>query len=146
MNNNIELVLKNNLEILKKSRDILNDSFDVCKRIHNPETFDELESVEAFTARFARTVDILTNKVLKSYLIYLGEDIKTFIDSANFLEKIGILESADDIMLMKRMRNEISHDYTEDELNEIFVFVFKQTPKLFEIIDRIEKEIEKYID
>jgi len=60
-------------------------------------TPSQLESVEAFCSRFARTVDLLVNKVLRSLdrveLLSPG----TLIDVANRAEKRGFTAHASDL-------------------------------------------------
>ena len=106
-------ILRVSLEELKQARVHLDFSFQQirglsCDLTHLTE--EELESVEAFCSRFARTVDLLVNKVLRSLdrveLVAQG----TLIDVVNRAEKRGFIESAEDLREMKDIRNVIAHD------------------------------------
>lgn len=98
----------------------------------NLEGVDEhhLESIEAFSSRFARTVDLLVNKVLRSLdraeLLSQG----TLLDVVNRAEKRGLIARAADLREMKDVRNIISHDYAGTKMAEIFVYCREQKPVL----------------
>ena len=127
---------------LEKGLEVLFYSYEKCKVIndnkkeYNP---DELEAFEAFSARFARGSDILTQKVVKSLLKILQEDAQTFIDTANFLEKSGILEKAEDLFNIRELRNQIAHDYVAEDINSLFEDVLLYTPKLRDVADSLKK-------
>lgn len=104
-------------------------------------TIDELEKFEALTARFARTSDILTQKVFKTLFALLHETPKTFIDAANLAEKIEIIEKADDILNIRELRNQIAHEYITDDLKTVFAEVLQYTPLLEKIIHKTKRYI-----
>ncbi len=97
--------LDNNLALLDKSLEVLNHSFVRCSAIGEKEDYDlkEQESFEALTSRFARASDICTQKALKSFFAVLQENARTIIDSANLLEKLEIIEVADDILNIREL-------------------------------------------
>ena len=135
--------LNENFEALEKSLDVLNYSFRKCKSLGEKEEYEqeEQESFEALTSRFARTSDILTQKVFKSLFALLQENVKTIIDSANILEKLGIVENADDILNIRELRNQIAHEYVEADLNSLFMDVMRYVPALETVIDSLKKYI-----
>lgn len=134
--------LKNNLKRLEQSLSALLYSWEKCSKIglekgnHEQE---EQEAFEALTSRFARTSDILTQKVARTIFTLLQEDIKTFIDAANFLEKLDIVQNADDILTIRELRNQIAHEYVEDSLTDLFRDILKYTPMLRNIIESIKE-------
>lgn len=132
--------LRDNLDLLKNSVNSLDYSYSKCLKIglKSEYNIDELESFEALTARFARTADILTQKVLKSLILLLQEQINTFIDSANFLEKIRIIDSADEIINIRMIRNEIAHEYKLKDITLLFNDVLGSIPLLKAIIERTQ--------
>jgi len=101
-------------------------------------TPNQLESVEAFSSRFARTVDLLINKVLRSLdrveLLSAG----TLIDVVNRAEKRGLATQATDLREMKDVRNLIAHDYAGAKAAEIFAYCRQQKSTLDAICDRVE--------
>jgi uncharacterized protein with HEPN domain len=111
-----------------------------CEAIGEKEEYDleEQESFEALTSRFARTSDILTQKVFKTLFILLQENIKTIIDAANLLEKLEILEKADNLLNIRELRNQIAHEYVESELKGLFFDVLRYVPELKKIIVNVK--------
>ena len=83
-------------------------------------TLDELDHFEALSARFARTSDLYTQKLLKSLFMVLGEDVISFLDKARLAEKLGVIEEAEDLVAIRDLRNTIAHEYTVANLNEVF--------------------------
>lgn len=126
---------------LEKALSVLLYSFEKCEIIKSKNEFspDDLEVFEALSARFARASDILTQKAIKSMLILLQVDIQTIIDTANFFEKITILENAEDLINIRELRNQIAHDYVAEDLNTLFKDVLRYTPKLRNIADSLKK-------
>jgi hypothetical protein len=128
------------LTILDKSLVALEYSYDKCNAIGEKEDYDleQQESFEALTSRFARTSDILTQKVFKSLFILLQEDMKTFIDMANFLEKLEIVDKADDLLNIREIRNQIAHEYVEPDVKSLFRDVLHFVPQLKNIINNVK--------
>jgi uncharacterized protein with HEPN domain len=83
-------------------------------------TLDELAHFEALSARFARTSDLYTQKLLKSLFMVLGEDVVSFLDKARLAEKLGVIDEAEDLVAIRDLRNTIAHEYTVANLNEVF--------------------------
>src|SRR5690606_10782391 len=72
------------------------------------------ERVEAFVARFGRLQDTLGDKLLPAILAALGEKSGAFIDNLDRAERLGWIESVDEWMTMRKLRNQMVHDYVED--------------------------------
>jgi uncharacterized protein with HEPN domain len=132
--------LDENIVLLEKSMKALAYSHTKCEAIGEKEEYDfeEQESFEALTSRFARTSDILTQKVFKTLFILIQENIKTIIDAANLLEKLEILEKADNLLNIRELRNQIAHEYVESELKGLFFDVLRYVPELKKIIDNVK--------
>jgi hypothetical protein len=75
---------------------------------------DEAERVEAFVSRFGRLQDTLGDKLLPAYLIAEGERPGTALDRLDRAEALAILPSADDWLAMRKLRNQMVHEYIED--------------------------------
>jgi glycyl-tRNA synthetase alpha subunit len=132
--------LDENIVLLEKSMRALAYSQTKCEAIGEKEEYDfeEQESFEALTSRFARTSDILTQKVFKTLFILIQENIKTIIDAANLLEKLEILEKADNLLNIRELRNQIAHEYVESELKGLFFDVLRYVPELKKIIVNVK--------
>lgn len=133
------------LTILDKSLVALEYSYDKCNAIGEKGEYDleQQESFEALTSRFARTTDILTQKVFKSLFILLQEDMKTIIDMANFLEKLGIVDNADNLLNIREIRNQIAHEYVEPDVKSLFIDVLHYVPQLKNIINNVKAYYQK---
>ena len=85
-------------------------------------TEKQLESAEAFTGRFARSIDLLVNKVLRSLDRVELKPEGTLLDVINRAEKRGLVERAEELREMKDVRNMIAHDYAGAKAAEIFAY------------------------
>ena len=140
-------LLQESLEMLEKSLSYLIESYEKCRKIGVKDNYNsqELIEFEALTSRFARTVDILTARVIRALLRFLREEKNTLIDVANYLEKLEIIENADELLLLRDTRNLIAHEYVLENVNELFKEVLNQTPKIFDISQRLKEFVSKYI-
>jgi hypothetical protein len=100
-------------------------------------TPEELERVEAFTSRFARVVDLLTNKVLRALFRYELEPVETVLDRLHLAEKRGFVARAEDLRVLKEQRNVIAHDYAGAETAGVFAFCREHWARLDAICDRV---------
>jgi len=91
-------------------------------------TEGQLESAEAFTGRFARSVDLLVNKVLRSLDRVELKPEGTLLDVVNRAEKRGFVNRSEELREMKDVRNMIAHDYASAKAAEIFAYCREQKP------------------
>lgn len=75
---------------------------------------DLAERVEAFVGRFARLQDTIGDKLLPLLLQSLGERTGAAIDNLDRAERLGLIASAEDWMVLRRLRNQMVHEYVED--------------------------------
>ena len=129
-------LLNENFVLLEKSMAALAYSSEKCNAIGEKEEYnlEEQESFEALTSRFARTSDILTQKVFKTLFILLQENIKTIIDAANLLEKLEVVDDADNLLNIREIRNQIAHEYVDYDIKPLFFDVLRYIPELEKII------------
>ena len=83
-------------------------------------TDEEIKSIDQFLFRFSKLQDAMGQKLFRVILIFLNEDIeaKPFIDILNLMEKLHLLDSANDWKELRDDRNELAHNY-EYELDEM---------------------------
>jgi hypothetical protein len=72
------------------------------------------ERLDAFVSRFGRLQDTVGDKLLPTVLSALAETPGPAIDNLDKAEKFGLIESADVWMEMRRLRNQMVHEYIED--------------------------------
>lgn len=145
MNIQIEVLLKNNLELLIKSVDYLKYSLNNCKNtgIKDEYSMSELSEFESLSGRFSRSSDIFTQKVLKTLFIYMQEDAPFFIDRCNLAEKMELIQSAEDLFNIRQLRNQISHEYAQAEISELFEALLEYSELLLQIVAKVEQYIDK---
>jgi len=140
-------ILRENLNTLNLSANWVKHSYEQTavieqKAEYETEEFDKLENL---TSRYARTIDMLVNKVLRSIDTVESEDIGTIIDIMNRAEKRGIVSSAEILHTIKDLRNNIVHEYKIAEITRFFAEVQKYTPLLLEIIQKVNVYCTKYL-
>lgn len=97
----------------------------------------ELETAEAFTSRFARTVDLLVNRVLRTLDRVELKPPGTLLDLVHGAEQRGLVPSAAVLRELKDIRNEVAHDYAGSRLPELFAFCRARKPELDQICERV---------
>ena len=97
-----------------------------------------LESVSALIDRFGKLQDMLGN-VFREILLLSGEDVTDMNDFLSRLEKLAVLDSADDWRALRALRNLGAHDYDEDDqrktdfINELAA----QSAMLLKAVERV---------
>ena len=137
----LQLVLEENLQALESAMDTFKYSIAKCEIIEYKikYSYDELDSFEALTSRFARIADIITQKVLKTIFLLLREDVFTFLDRANLAEKLGIIPNAKDLIRIRDLRNEITHEYQLVNITDIYDSVLNNGKLLILLYNSINK-------
>ncbi|RKX84070.1 MAG: hypothetical protein DRP57_06635 [Spirochaetes bacterium] len=145
MKKNIELI-KNELDIMNRAKDILEYSYKTCSIISIKDTYlnDELDKFEALTSRFARLSDILTQKIFRLIEYLEMESPGTVRDRINRAEKWGLIDKADDFFLIRELRNSIAHEFLPEAINQIYREVLKYTPVLFKVCDNVTLYIKRF--
>ena len=140
-------MLQENINVLNLSADWIRHSFEQTSTIEQKEKYstEEFDKLENLASRYARTTDMLVNKVLRSIDTIESEDIGTIIDIMNRAEKRGIVSSADLLHTIKDLRNSIVHEYKIDEITRFFVDVQKYTPILLGIIQKVNIYCARYL-
>jgi uncharacterized protein YutE (UPF0331/DUF86 family) len=146
--NTIKEALGQELVSLNNARDILRYSYEKCLQIGIKSEFnyEELESFEALTSRFARLSDMIIQKIFRFFEVLDLEEQGTIRDRINRAERKGIIESADDFIQARILRNEIAHEYESEHLYEIFQRVIELSPVLLESVDRILEYSQQYFE
>ena len=104
------------------------------------------ERVEAFASRLARLQDTLGHKLLPLLLDLSGENTATVLENLDRAEKLGWIDSADDWMALRRLRNHMVHEYVEDlhVLADALNTGHRAVPQLMRIAQRLIQEARKH--
>jgi len=129
-------LLSENWILLQKSLESLKRSVEKASLIEEKSdfTFEEMETFDSLTSKFSRTSDIFMQKVLRSVWKLMHEDIMPFIDMLNKAEKMGIIASADILIQIRDMRNQIAHEYIPEAIQELI-------PEVIELFAELEINI-----
>jgi hypothetical protein len=146
MTEDIQAVLQENLEGMRRSIRWLKRSHGACSRIGVRERYsdDEFDEFENLTSRYARMLDVILNKVFRSIDAVELEDGGTLLDVVNRAEKRGIVASADRVRDLKDLRNDIVHECESDDLRPLFKQTLDAVPELFKITDAVEKYCKRF--
>jgi len=81
---------------------------------------DEVQAIDQYLFRFAKLQDTLGDKLFKLILREYEptDEVLPFIDLLNKLEKLGFIDSAKEWLYLRKIRNEIAHQY-DDEPEEM---------------------------
>lgn len=102
---------------------------------------DEMISfLDQYIFRFSKLQDIMGNRLFPLTLEVLAEPVadKAFIDILNRLEKLEILDSALEWIQIRKIRNDIAHEYPASLIERIegINYLFDHIEKIRIIIER----------
>ncbi|MFN3694995.1 MAG: hypothetical protein ACK4UV_08295 [Ignavibacterium sp.] len=122
-------------------------SYNICKSIgiKSSYTDDELDNFETLSGRFARSIDFLVRKVFRSLDDVEFEPQGTLIDTVNNAHKRNIIDNMNIFNSIRDLRNEIVHEYLEENLIQNFDELLELTPKLIEIINNTINYSSRYL-
>jgi hypothetical protein len=125
------------IEDLKTSLRWLRRSFKACSGISNLESCSEeqYDDIEAFTSRYARTSDLLIQKVFRAIDAAEFENTGTLLDAANHAEKRGIIKDVVMLRTIREARNMVAHEYATEKLTVLFSTIINLTPELINICE-----------
>lgn len=136
-------LLDEEIVLLNASVLTLNLSYEKCKLIDLKAdlTFEEMESIDSLTSKFGRTSDIFTQKLLRTVWSMLHEAFVPFIDLMNKAEKYDIINSANELIYIRDLRNQIAHEYIPEAIKDMTPEVLDYIPKLIANIEQAIKFI-----
>lgn len=72
------------------------------------------ESLDAFIGRFGRLQDTLGDKYLPLLLTAMGEPVGAAIDNLDKAERLGLIQSVNEWIVLRKLRNQMVHEYIND--------------------------------
>ena len=117
----LQILLLTHWDVLQRSMVSLEQSTNKTRQLlqQSEFSFEELESIDSLTSKFSRTSDIYLQKVLRSIWMLLREDTVPLIDLLNRAEKLMIIVSAEELLQMRDIRNQIAHEYLPEAVPEL---------------------------
>jgi len=103
---------------------------------------EDFEKWDGFAVRFARSSDIFLSK-------FIGAAVRRddpafdggFRDKLDQAEKLGIIENVPIWMEIRQLRNVTVHEYSDQDLKEIFKKLIHYAPKIMEL----EKHLTRFV-
>lgn len=130
--NDLSMELKQSLHYLEYSYNKITSN-KLSATGKDPET---LETWEALVSRFARTTDIFIAKYLRAIAELDDPAFRGSLrDWVNYSEKKGIIDSAQNWLEIRELRNKIAHEYAINDLSGLFQQVLGATPSVLKIKD-----------
>lgn len=127
------------LELLARNQKLLQDSVATLHKSvekalaigrKTEYTFEEMETFDSLTSKFSRTSDIFLQKIIRTLWELLHEDRMPLIDVLNRAEKLQIIHSADTMLEIRDIRNQIAHEYIPEAIQDLVPEVIELTQKL----------------
>jgi hypothetical protein len=145
-----ELIIQKYINECKKHTIRINEAFDEIKYIfpisgkkYLDLKSDEVKNIDQYLFRFSKMQDTIGEKLFRLIVEDFIEQIDSmaFIDILNRLEKIGIIDSVNEWKTLKKVRNNISHQYddNENDMAEAINNIFAQKDILLSIFNNIEQ-------
>ena len=139
-------VLAETLRQLEDSASWLRRSLKRCQKARKSDlSAADLDAFEALTSRYARLSDMILQKLFRGLDRLELEDSGTLLDALNRAEKRGLIDSAAAFREIRELRNEIAHEYAQEDLRELFESVLQHSPELLEIIRRANDYCRRYL-
>lgn len=140
------LILCENSQVLRKSLEWLQRSYAKAHSValDKPLSESDLEILETLSNRFSRAVDILISKVLRAIDLVELEEPGSRLDMVIRAEKRGFVAEYKTLIKLKDLRNELTHEYLEEQLSARFREVVAAVPELVEIAQRVLVYVERY--
>jgi hypothetical protein len=80
---------------------------------------DEAVVLEAFVSRFSRLQDHIAGRLIPIWLESLAEQPSSQIENLNKAEKLRVIDSAQDWLTARQVRNFLVHEYLQDPKNKL---------------------------
>jgi hypothetical protein len=77
---------------------------------------DQIETLDQYLYRFAKLQDAIGQRLFAGVLELLEEPSKqmSFLDKLNRLEQLGFIDSKEQWLMLRNLRNSIAHEYEDD--------------------------------
>ena len=95
---------------------------------------EELETLESFSSRFARSSDLIASRLLRSLALKADPAFRaSLIDLLNVSEKAGWIDSAAHWLRIRELRNVAAHEYAADDFSKLIRELAQLTPELLKV-------------
>jgi hypothetical protein len=118
------------------------DHFPLDKEKYKQLQPEELSFMDQLIFRFSKLQDSMGGKLFPAILENLGEDIRElpFIDRLAKLEKLNVIGSADEWMMLRETRNIVTYEFpfVTDEMIEGLNLLVKHQQVILDILEQVK--------
>ena len=104
-------------------------------------TNEQVEALDQFLFRFSKLQDAIGQRLFPGVLEILEEPVKeaSFLDRLNRLEQLKIIDSKEQWLNLRNMRNKLAHEYEDDPdgMSAVLNLVYESYPTLMSIFLKI---------
>ena len=61
------------------------------------------------------------------------------------MEKLTVIENADDLLIVQELRNQIAHEYVESDVKALFFDVLGYVPEIKKIVNNVSAYYHKHL-
>ena len=105
------------------------------------DNFEVIKIIDTFIFHFMKLQDYMGNKLFKAFLAEIGDfrDEMSLIDVLDRLEKLRIIDSTENWIKLRKLRNKLAHEYPDeqDKILEEIKEAMKWVDYFKEIYDKI---------
>ncbi|MEA3315596.1 MAG: hypothetical protein U9Q30_07075 [Campylobacterota bacterium] len=114
------------------------------------ENFEKIKTVDTFIYRFIKLQDIMGEKLFKLTLDEIGEykDNMSLLDILDKLEKLELIKNANDWMMYRKLINQLTHEYpnNEDDVIEGIKIAIESYSEIEIILNNIELYLKRRVN
>ena len=109
------------------------------------EDFENVKLVDTFIFRFMKLQDFRGERLFKAFLMKTGDfrDNMSFIDILDKLEKLEIIDSTEEWVKIRQLRNKIAHEYPDEQ--EEIINDIKEAIKKVDYLAKVYKNIKDFL-
>lgn len=100
------------------------------------------EKIDAFVSRSGRLQDFIGEKLIPRFACLLAEQAKSLLDVLAYAEKMGWIDSAENFVAARKLRNLLVHEYMTD--TQLFLQALltanTATDILLDVVNRLEAQ------
>ena len=106
---------------------------------------NDLVYFEVYSSRFSKLQDLMGTSIFTAVLEEIGElnETMSFLDKLHKLEKLSLIEKSNQWLILRQLRNNLSHEYPEQPeiMAETFNQAFAAHTYLLNTLDRLHQYV-----
>lgn len=140
------VLLQSDINVMHKAAKALELSWKGCRLLasNKKSTQANMDALELLSSRFARLTDFLIQRIFRLIDQIDLETEGTVRDIIHRAEKKLLIDSADEFIEARLLRNKIAHEYAAEVMTEIFLAAVRLVPMLLDATKRVEAYAARY--